>query len=181
MTLELSVLDFIQSHLRCGFLDTVLVFITKLGNSGWIWIAVTLLLLIFPKTRKLGAAAAVSLTLEALCCNLILKPLVARTRPYDVNTAVRLLIARPGDFSFPSGHTGASFAAASALYFRKSRFWIPALILSVLIAFSRLYLYVHFPSDVLAGAVLGTAAGYLGSRITEYAERKLREETGAGL
>ena len=118
---------------------------------------------------------AVSLLLEVLCCNVILKPLVARVRPFDVNTAVQLLIARPTDFSFPSGHTGASFAVVSALYFSKNRLWMPSLILAMLIAFSRLYLYVHYPSDVLAGALIGIMAGWFGYALIGLIERKLHE------
>lgn len=176
MSFDFPILDFIQSHLRCEFLDTVLVFITKLGNSGWIWIAITLLLLLLPKTRKWGLAMAVSLALESICCEMLLKPLVARARPFTVNPSVSLLIAPPHGFSFPSGHTGVSFAAVSALYFGKNRFWIPALVLALAIAFSRLYLYVHYPTDVFAGALLGCAAGYLGSRLTELAGWNTQEE-----
>lgn len=108
---------------------------------------------------------ALSLILEALCCNIILKPLVARLRPFEMNTAVQLVIEKPLDFSFPSGHTGAAFAVVSALYFCKNRGWIPALVMAVLIAFSRLYLYVHYPTDVLAGALLGMTAGWIAYRL----------------
>lgn len=163
MHFEFAVLDFIQSNLRCSFLDAVIPFITKLGNGGAIWVVSALVLILIPKTRKTGVIMAVSLALEALCCNVLIKPLVSRVRPCDVNTTVQLLIAHPTDYySFPSGHTGISFAAASALYFGKSRLWIPAAILAVLIGFSRLYLYVHYPSDVLAGAFIGIAAGWIG-------------------
>lgn len=102
-----------------------------------------------PKRRKRGGTA---LALEVLCSNLILKPLVARLCFCDINPAVQLLVPRPGDFSFPFGHTGASFAGAAVLFLHKSRLCVPALILAVLIGFSRLYLYVHYPTDVLAGA-----------------------------
>ena len=112
------------------------------------------------------------LVLEIVCCNLVLKPLVARIRPCDVNTAVRLLIAWPDDFSFPSGHTGASFAAVAALYASRSKLWIPSLILAVLIAFSRLYLYVHYPSDVLAGIAIGIMAGWIGFKLVDIIWRK---------
>ena len=115
------------------------------------------------KVKLAACLLAVSLALEALLCNVILKPLVARTRPYEVNTMMELLIARPLDYSFPSGHTAAAFASASALYFGRNRLWIPALILAVFLAFSRMYLYVHYPSDVLAGALIGIAAGWAGS------------------
>lgn len=167
MPFELSILDFIRTHLQCGFMDTVMPIITKLGDGGFIWIIGSAVMLILPKTRKIGVAMAVSLILEVICCNIILKPLVARVRPCDVNTAVSLLIARPTDYSFPSGHTGASFAAASAMFFGKNRLWIPAAAIAVLIAFSRLYLYVHYPSDVLAGALLGTMLGWLGNLAVE--------------
>lgn len=163
--MELAILDFIQSHLRCGILDSGMTFITGLGNSGKIWIACTLLLLLIPRTRKAGLAMGIALALEVISCNIILKPFVARVRPCDVNTAVQLLIERPLDYSFPSGHTAVSFAAASSLYFGRKKLWIPAAILAGLIAFSRLYLYVHYPTDVLAGALIGIMIGWIGSAL----------------
>ena len=99
-----------------------------------------------------------------------MKPLFARMRPFDVNNAVRLLIPGPGDFSFPSGHTAASFASVAALYFAGERkLWKPALLLAVMIAFSRLYLYVHYPTDILGGVAVGVIAGYTGCRIVNSA------------
>lgn len=140
--------------------------LTKLGDGGILWICCTVMLLLFRKTRKAGAAMAVSLALEVICCSVILKPLVARPRPYDVN-AVQPLIPPLSDYSFPSGHTGAAFAAASSLFFSKNRLWIPALVIAVLMGFSRLYLYVHYPSDVLAGALLGIMLGWLGTAVVK--------------
>lgn len=172
LTWEFSVLDFIQAHLRSGIGDIVMPLITHLGDSGVIWVVLALVLLIYPKTRKTGAALAVALALDVICCNLILKPFVARIRPCDINTAVQLLIPRPDDFSFPSGHTGASFAAASALYFSGSKLRFPALILAALIGFSRLYLYVHYPTDVLAGAVLVALLGWVGCTLIRLMERR---------
>lgn len=119
-----------------------------------------------PKTRKVGILVSVALLLDVLTCNVILKPLIARTRPYDVNTAVELLIRAPRDYSFPSGHTAASFAAAAALWFAdKKKLAIPALVLAVLIAFSRMYFYVHYPTDVLGGAILGMVCGWLSYKL----------------
>ena len=146
--------------------------ISMLGNVGAIWIVCAVVLLVIPKTRKVGVVLAVSLAIEALCCNVILKPLVARIRPFDVNTAVQLLISPPKDFSFPSGHTGAAFAAASALFFSKNRLWIPSLVLAILIAFSRLYLYVHYPTDVLGGILLGILSGWLGYTLVGLIKKK---------
>lgn len=181
LTLDFTILDFIQSHLRTGLGDMVMPLVTHLGDGGAIWIALDMGLLLCPKTRKTGAALTAALALEVLCCNLILKPFVARIRPCDINTAVQLLVPRPDDFSFPSGHTGASFAAAAALYFRKSKLWVPALILAILIGFSRLYLYVHYPTDVLTGAVLGTLLGWAGYVLVHRAERRLSHHDHSAL
>lgn len=141
--------------------------ITRLGNSGIFWILLAIALLLIPKTRKLGFTMAAALLMDVLLCNGIIKPLVARIRPFDLNTAVKLIIAKPTDYSFPSGHAAASFAATSALYFRRSKLWIPAFLLALLISFSRLYLYVHYPSDVLAGIALGILLGYLAKLVTD--------------
>lgn len=168
LTWEIFVLDFIQTHLRSNIGDIIIPLISHLGDGGMIWLALALALLIYPKTRKIGAAIMVSLILEIICCNLLLKPLVARIRPCDVNTAVQLLVPAPNDFSFPSGHTGAAFAAASALYFNRSSLRFPTLVLAVLMGFSRLYLYVHYPTDVLAGAALGAFLGWTGYALVRF-------------
>ena len=173
LSFEFAILDWIQANLRNPILDLLMPALTTLGNSGLVWIILAGVLMFMPKYRKAGAAVMAGLVLEVICCNLVLKPLVARVRPCDVNTAVQLLIARPGDFSFPSGHTGASFAATAALYCSRSWIWIPSLMLAVLIAFSRLYLYVHYPTDVLAGMLLGVMAGWLGNFVSVCAAKTL--------
>lgn len=179
LSFELSILDFLQEHLRCAFLDTVVPLLTKLGNGGILWILCALALLAYPKTRKntrrdarrAGLAVACALLLQLLVCNLLLKPLVARPRPYSYRPELQLLIPFLTDYSFPSGHTGASIAATAALFFRGNRLWIPALVMSVLIGFSRLYLYVHFPSDVLFGALIGGFLGFFGCLLADRLER----------
>lgn len=172
---ELTILDFIQEHLRSGIGDTLMPMITMLGNGGILWILLTLLLLLLPKYRKVGVALGVSLILDLIFCNIMLKPLIARVRPFDVNTAIELLIASPLDFSFPSGHTAAAFTSTAALYFSRSKLWIPVLLLSVLIGFSRLYLYVHYPSDVLGGAFLGIVFGFFGTLLTNQLYKKRKQ------
>lgn len=165
--MELRFLDFLQT-IHTPLLDKILAFITSLGNAGIIWIVLAVVLLILPKTRKTGIIVAAALLMDLILCNLILKNLVARVRPYDVNTAIAILIKKPHDFSFPSGHTAASFAAMTALFLAKmKKAWIAALVLAVLIAFSRLYFYVHYPTDVLGGAVVGILSGIIGYTIVE--------------
>lgn len=169
MSFEFTFLDFIQSNMRSGIGDVLMPLITRLGDSGLLWFAAGVLALLFPngRVRRAGGALLLALIIEVVICNGILKPFVARPRPCDFNTAVQLLVTRPGDFSFPSGHTGAAFAAASALYFSRCRWWRPAAALAVLIAFSRLYLYLHFPTDVLAGAMIGILTGWLGKVLSD--------------
>ena len=164
MNIELSILDWIQT-LHTPFLDNIMVFITRLGDAGIIWIVLSIVLLLIPKTRKSGAVMVVALVVDVLLCNIVLKNLVARTRPYDVNTGVHLLVAKLHDYSFPSGHTAASFASVTALYLAgEKKLWKFALVLACLIAISRLYLYVHYPTDVLGGILFGVISGYLGYR-----------------
>ena len=164
MNFDMAILDVIQSNIRTSFMDAIMHFITQLGDAGLIWIILSIGLIIPKKTRKIGFVMIIALILNGIICNIILKPMLARIRPFDVNTAIKLLINKPRDFSFPSGHTSASFMAASVLFFRKSKLFVPSLVLAFLISFSRLYLYVHYPSDVLAGLVLGVLCGYIGHR-----------------
>ena len=123
-------------------------------------------MLIFPKTRKTGLAMGIALVLGLIFCNFLLKPLVNRPRPFkvleDMGIIVQLLIKEPGPHSFPSGHTIASFEAGVAMLLGNKKLGIPAFILAILIAFSRLYLYVHYPTDVIASIILGTLFAFIG-------------------
>ena len=165
MAWEFNLLDQIQQHLANDFLNALVPRISSLGDAGLIWIALSILLLLFPKTRKAGLASGIALLFMLITGNMILKPLVARLRPFTVNTAVELLIPPPTDFSFPSGHTYASFASASAIFRNNRKIGIPALILASLIAFSRLYLYVHYPTDVLFGILAGWIGNLISNRV----------------
>lgn len=155
----MQILDFIQNNLRNGFLDIIMRFITHIGDYGIIWFLTAVVLMTVKKTRAVGFAILAALLLCLLVGNLTLKPLIARERPFTVNASIELLIPRPADFSFPSGHTMSSFAAATVIFLANKRFGTVALVLAGAIAFSRLYLYVHYPSDVLAGGLIGIAFG----------------------
>ena len=161
---EFTILDALQ-QIHTPLLDKILVFITSLGNAGWFWIVLGLVLLCVKKYRKYGVLVLGALILSALFGNIILKPLVARQRPCWINDTVELLIRVPKDYSFPSGHTQASFAAATALFTGNKKAGICAYVLAALIAFSRLYMYVHFPTDVMAGIVIGICCGLLSAYV----------------
>lgn len=136
-------------------LDKVMVFVSALGNAGIFWIAVGLLLLITKRYRRGGAQMLVAMAVTFVIGNLILKNLVARERPCWIDREVQLLMASPSDYSFPSGHSMNGFAGSVSLLCIDRRIGIPAVILAAVIAFSRLYLFMHFPTDVFAGIVIG--------------------------
>lgn len=154
---EIGILNFIQDHIGCGFLDAVMPVITMLGDGGVFWIAIAVIMLCFRSTRKTALTMGMALVMGLLVCNVTLKPLVGRIRPYDVDPSLPQLVERLSDFSFPSGHTIASFEAAVTLMIcDRRRFGYAALGLALVIAFSRLYLCVHYPTDVLASIILGS-------------------------
>lgn len=161
MNFDLELLNLIYGFFHCAFLDAVLPFISSMGDAGIVWIIIAVVMLCFKNTRRQGVMLALALILCLLIGNITLKPLINRTRPYEIDRSIELLIEKLSDGSFPSGHTLSSFASATVLLlcFRKKA--IPAAVLAVLIAFSRLYLRVHFPTDVLGGMILGTAIGFI--------------------
>lgn len=160
--MELKILDFIQT-LRNPILDKIMLCFTALGNGGIIWLLLVLVLICIPKTRKIGVMVMLALVLDVLLCSGLLKHLFGRIRPCDVNTSIKLLIPRPTDYSFPSGHTSVSFSVVSAFYFvKEKKLFIPSLLMAIMISFSRMYLYVHYPTDILGGIILGILCGYLG-------------------
>lgn len=161
LNLDGNLLLFLQEYVRNPLLTPILKVITTLGNGGAVWILLTILLLCIPRTRKVGCMAAVALLGTLLVNNICLKNLVARTRPYEVIEGLTYLVQKPMDYSFPSGHAGCSFAVACVMFRRlPKRYGVPALVLAILIALSRLYVGVHYPSDVLFGTVSGILISY---------------------
>lgn len=140
-------------------LTTIFRWITILGEGGIIWILIALLLLMKKKTRMIGVTVIVALLFSLLIGNLMLKPLVARMRPCWRNPDILLLIANPTDFSFPSGHAMSSFAAAMSIWMWKRRMGVLALAGAAIMAATRLYFYVHYPTDILAGLLIGILLG----------------------
>ena len=183
---DLPILEWIQENIANSVLDFLMPIITIFGDAGIFWIACAALMLCFPKTRKTGLAMGVALVMGLLVCNICLKPMVARMRPlvYEVEVlgksaadllhSGQLLVGKPSDFSFPSGHTIASFEAAGVLMLNNKKLGIPALVLAILIAFSRMYLFVHYPTDVLVSVVLGTLFAILANYLVNKGADKLQ-------
>lgn len=165
--LDEGVLWWIAQHVRMAWLNPMVVFYTALGNAGLGFIAVALLLLVFRKTRRGGATALTAMALGLLVTNLTIKPLITRPRPWVVMDGFVSLVTSSDPNSFPSGHTTAAFAFGVALFLNLKPKWAKAAALAAaaLMGLSRLYVGVHFPTDVLAGAVIGTCCGLIASWI----------------
>ena len=175
---ELSILDWIALHCHSAAGDVLMPLLSTSVNKGYLWIAVGLAILLFGgKRRWVGLQIWLALILSVVICSVFVKNAVGRIRPCDLKPVLDLLITRPHDPSFPSGHTSASFAAAVVLWRNRCRGWQAAAVLACLIAFSRLYLYVHFPTDVLGGLAIGSCCGllsvFLWNRYLEAGVRKL--------
>lgn len=166
MRWEFDVLNGIQQIFGCGLMDQIMPLITALGNGGILWVALGVTFVLRKNTRLLGVCMLAAIAFEVASCNMILKPLIARPRPFSFDPARILLIPAPEDYSFPSGHTAVSFAAASAAWnCGKKKLGAAFGIAAVFIAFSRLYLYVHYPTDVFAGMVIGILCGIAAVKI----------------
>ncbi len=176
---DADILLYVQEHIRNGVLDPFFKTITHLGDGGIFWIVLTLFFLCFKKTRRAGVYSALALIGSGVLNNMILKPLVARVRPYEVIDGLTLIVAKATDYSFPSGHTAASFASAAAMFRPlKKPYGLLLLILAALIAFSRIYVGIHYPTDILGGLVSGIFLGIMGNVIGAWLYKKYgKEET----
>lgn len=171
MNWEISFLEFLQTAFSGGMLDSVMIFFSSLGNYGLLWIVAALIMLPFKTWRKTGVTMLLALLIGFLIGNLCMKPLIARIRPFENFENFKLLIAAPTDFSFPSGHTLSSFAAAVSLLINKRRIGIFALVVAFIIAFSRMYLLVHYPTDILAGMAIGIICAF----VSRYLVNKIKK------
>lgn len=178
--LDFNILHFIHNNISCGFMDFLMPKVTFLGEMAIVWLAAAAVMLFFRRYRRGSIAIAGGILGCLLVGNLALKHLIARARPCWIETDFPMLIAIPKDFSFPSGHSMVSFAAAVVIFHYNRKLGIAALALAALIAFSRLYLFVHFPSDVLAGTVIGIGLGIAAFVITDrVADHIKKKKSGA--
>lgn len=175
-SIDFAILDFIQNTIKCVFLDYVMAFFSYIGEAGGIWLISAIIMLVFRKTRATGVMMIVALLAGYLIGEVGIKNIVGRVRPFRVNTDIVLNIAPPSGYSFPSGHSCSSFAAATVIFMHSKKLGIPALIIASLIAFSRLYNYVHFPTDVIGGIILGIICAV----VTVYLFKKTGLDTKLG-
>lgn len=179
VSFDLPILEWIQANMQSVFMDKFMPFITLFGEAGIFWMVLSALFLLFPKTRKMGLGMALAMAMGLLVCNVTLKPLIARPRPYDFQLSqfgkvIPLLIEAQHDFSFPSGHTIACFEASVVMLKNNKLLGVPAFILGLLVSFSRMYLYVHYPTDVLVSVILGTLFAFIGDALAAKIAPKLK-------
>jgi undecaprenyl-diphosphatase len=191
--MDSDILIYIQEYIRNDILTPFMVLLTHTGDYGILAIAVTLILILVKRTRCLGHVVCFSIAIESVITNVILKNLIARTRPYEVIEELEILIGAQPDYSFPSGHSGVTFALAGALLYafiygvpgfeknkRNSLIVLFVLLYAVLLTFSRMYVGVHYPTDVLAGMLIGLMSGcagyYLEKRIRAVWERRISKK-----
>lgn len=177
MKTEFAILYWFQG-LHNPVLDRIAVVITSLGNAGIFWILLTVAMLVFSKkSKKTAWTAAAALILSAIVVNLILKNWVMRDRPCWIDPNVKMLVRIPKDYSFPSGHSSASFACATALFLRNKKVGAPFCILALLIALSRMYLFVHWPTDVLAGTAIGIIQAIIAYFLVDYIYKRFVDKS----
>lgn len=170
-SIDTIIIDFIKNTFQCDFLDFVMPLITAIGNGGILYIIFALILICFRRTRKYGIMLGMALLFGLIFGNILLKNIIARPRPFS-GKDISLLIPAPRDWSFPSGHTMASFETASVLWYMNRRIGTVMIIIASLVAFSRLYLYVHYPTDIIAGCLLGISFGYCAIVLYNYITNK---------
>lgn len=174
--MDFKILYALQS-IRTPFLDSLWLFITNMaGSMGEFWLIVGALLLIFRKTRKWGFSVLLSYALVFVVGQFVLKDLIARSRPCHLDETIQLLVSRPSSYSCPSTHTAWAFGAAASLFMNNKKAGIGACVVAALIGFSRMYLFVHFPTDVLAGVALGILMGLIAAFAINKAAKAIKSK-----
>jgi undecaprenyl-diphosphatase len=174
LSLDERILLYVQNRIRRPRWNLWMQIISGLGNGGFLWLACGAFLLLTHTYRMLGISLICAQAVGVLITNFLIKPIVARTRPFRKLKALHPLIKPPTDWSFPSGHTTSSVSASVILFLGLPYYvGIPMLLIGILIAFSRMYVGVHYPSDILGGIVVGAFAAWAGTMLTTYANLHL--------
>ena len=157
---DLAVLNFMYNTFHCAFMDKFMVLVNYLAYQGIIWIILGVTLLFFKRTRVIGFAFLIALTLSFLIGDVGLKHFIMRSRPFIDNPDFILKVSVPSGSSFPSTHSAFAAAIATVAIAKLNKLGrIPLICMAITIIFSRLYNYLHYPSDVVAGILLGVACG----------------------
>ncbi len=172
--MDAAALLWIQDCVRQAFLDPLVALYTTLGNAGLLWIGLSVLMLCFRSTRRAGCLSLTAMVFGLLCTNVVLKHLVARPRPWLDVAGLTALVAEPDPNSFPSGHTCAAFASAMVWLRTLPKQWmkVTGVVMAVLMGLSRLYVGVHYPSDVIAGALVGSGCAWCALKVGRWWERR---------
>lgn len=159
--LDFNIVLWVQQHVRSPFLSAFFIPFTTIGNAGILFILIGVLLLFFKRTRQSGILLLISLTISFILNDIVVKNIVQRPRPYNTFSQIIPLVPPPGKYSFPSGHTAAAFSSMMTLFFTQKKHAIMGLIIAFLMGFSRIYVGVHYPTDVFFGAFLGTTVAVI--------------------
>lgn len=174
MQWEFNILYALQ-ELHSPIMDKIMIFITQLGDDGLFWIGIGIVCLVMKKHRRMGLQVLMSMLFTFIIGNLILKNLFARQRPCAIDPSIELIIPYPSEFSFPSGHTMNGVTAAMALFLNNKKIGIPALMIAALIAFSRMYHFVHFPTDIIGGFCVGFTVAIVVNYVFDKVQEKRKK------
>lgn len=176
MIWESKFLYFLQTNVRSDIIDKIMILVSTLADRGLIFIALSIFMLFMPNMARISYMSLTSLTFNGLITNVILKPLIARTRPFEKYDLITSVLAKlPQDYSFPSGHTSASFAFATSVFLYNRQLGILAYIYAFLVAFSRMYIGVHYPTDIIVGMIIGVAVSVLCNKYAIVIYKKISE------
>ena len=170
--IDISILRFIREYFSSPLMDSIMIFITNLGDRGFIWIIIGIILLISKKYRKIGLAMLIALAVTSLIGEVFIKNIIQRPRAFTTFPDIEIIIKAPLSYSFPSGHTASSFAAAVVLGYYIKNWKYLFYFFAALVAFSRLYLFVHYPSDIIGGISLGVVCSFMTIKIIENSKCK---------